>query len=1152
MVSSTSSPDPIAGPAKDQPHSSSKPMRQPSSSPKKPLTPKNGNIRLQDFYLTTPSAGVLPTSSPTRSVAQTEDLISPWRIRVTVEAEKDDEAQKSPSPSKIPSKRARSPSKSPSKGPTGRTITTTVPLKGADGSSPAQPKKRRGRPRKSLGTPVKRVGTPAPKMSVRRRTDEDLINSMQKTQGTDATPPKKRGRPRKSLGTEVDLGGPPGVDGLEYWIAAGSTPVANPNSEAPSTRTKGKGRRKAMSPVKAATDSSLKMNDDETPAMNDNEQAEDTHASNAVEGPMSSPSDQRPSRKSTVPRGESEVEFLNTAAALIRNIETSYNLGSSVIHGQSSINGTYRAADAIVENRGTVIQDPTDEHNEFDSILESEGFTMVSLSSLPSAQMHTGTLPKLQNSGKAASPNPTQQDSHVQSFVPPNTAEQDKDRPGFRVNSLASIDEPKVLLHTSTFDFTETPPTGSEFNTSRLYQAIPQQSPSQTYSSPMLPPPKPSAPKISPPALDKSLEGRPKMTRVPRVDTASQGAVASTDNDNVESLSNTQYSGRPSSSGPRNAPQNDIFSGFGAGSRRELRAGLRLGEELAKRQQFAAQAAAATNNAPDDVFQDIAQSVSPQRQDDNNLTSPGAQSQVEYPTLPHQQLLSPERTDEEDEEDRMSWKVDTPAKNEVAPVGYRAIGNTSINTWQLAREAEWQAERVAVSRQIQEANSSQVIVIGSSTIHDAEDMLDGDDDAEDMGGEASMAGDETIDVWQSEAQHSSRLEQGTSADSSKSLFPDQVVKPKRSKIPSFWRENGEVVYSDEIEPVEEAVQQPHLKHAATPKQSESRKRVKLEASTYSMLSEFAIKPDDESSMMVDDNNSADVIVSNEEAPVETQRPARALTNKQYNHELLDDIDDTWVLDDSVPNAPAPPFEQHQQAIKEQKQKRKPEPAKSSNPAKSSKSAKSSKPAKSSKRTPPSTQPPTSWLTRITSYVPLLRSLAQTTPPPAPYVPTTTSPTYAPHSPPPSSTLSIYLPWTSCHYRALQRLYLAAAQDKHLYPFNRDSSAAYLRGEVIESMGWKKAVEAWEVGVVDGFLDLLEEWGVDDGDGVERIEEGEVARRVFSLWVGRVQRGEVGVGKGTVGMFDERHQWRKGAVLEATRVAKEKAARAAAKVAKDGR
>lgn len=1066
-----------------------------------------------------------------------------------MEAEKDDEAQKSPSPSKIPSKRARSPSKSPSKGPTGRTITTTVPLKGADDSSPAQPKKRRGRPRKSLGTPVKRVGTPAPKKSVRRRTDEGLINSVQKPQGTDATPPKKRGRPRKSLGTEVDLGGTPGVDGLEYWIAAGSTPVANPNSEAPSTRTSGKGRRKATSPVKAVTDSNLKTSDDETPVMNGDEQAEDTQASNAVEGPITSPSHRRPNRKSTVARGESEVESHDTAAVLFTNIEASHNPGSSVIHGQSSINGMHRTADAIVENRSMVIQDPTDEHNEFDSILESEGFTMVSLSSLPSAQMHTGTLPKLPNSGKAASPIPTQQDSHVQSFVPPNTAEQDKGGPGFRGNSLVSIDEPKVLLHTSTFDFTETPPTGSEYNTSRLYQAIPQQSPSQNYSSPMLPPPKPSALKISPPALDNPLEGKPKMSRVPRVGTALQGAMASKDNDNVESLSNTQYSDRPSSSRPRNAPHNDIFSGFGAGSRRELRAGLRLGEELAKRQQLAAQAAAATNNAPDDVFQNIAQSVSPQRQDDNNLTSPGAQSQVEYPTLPRQQLPSPERTDEEDEEDRMSWKVDTPAKNEVAPVGYRTIENTSINTWQLAREAEWQAEREAVSRQIQEANSSQVIVIGSSTIHDVEDMLDGDDDEEDIGGEAPMAGDETIDVWQSEAQQSSRLEQGTSADSSESLFPDPVVKPKRSKLPSSWRKSGEVVYSDEIEPVEEAVQQPHLKHAATPEQSESRKRVKLEASTYSMLSEFAIKPDDESSMMVDDNNSADVIDSNEEAPVEIQKPARAPTHKQYYEKLLDDIDDTWVLDGSVPNAPAPAFEQYQQAIKEQKQNRKPKPAKDSKPAKSSKPAKGSKPA------PSSTQPPTSWLTRITSYVPLLRSLAQATPPPAPYAPTTTSPTYAPHSPPPSSTLSIYLPWTSCHYRALQRKYLAAATDKHLYPFNRDSSAAYLRGEVIESMGWKKAVEAWEVGVVDGFLDLLEEWGVDDGDGDggERIEEGEVARRVFSLWIGRVQRGEVGVGKGTVGMFDERHQWRKGAVLEAARVAKENAAKAAkaAREVRDG-
>jgi hypothetical protein len=100
----------------------------------------------------------------------------------------------------------------------------------------------------------------------------------------------------------------------------------------------------------------------------------------------------------------------------------------------------------------------------------------------------------------------------------------------------------------------------------------------------------------------------------------------------------------------------------------------------------------------------------------------------------------------------------------------------------------------------------------------------------------------------------------------------------------------------------------------------------------------------------------------------------------------------------------------------------------------------------------------------------------------------------------------------------------------LYLHNRRSPSAYLLGTSIERLGWKKEIEQWDLGVVDAFLRVLRESGVDDGEG-ERIGEEEVAERVFSLWVGQVQRGEAKVGKGTVGMFDQRWQWRKKVVLE---------------------
>lgn len=958
---------------------------------------------------------------------------------------------------------------------------------------------------------------------MRRKTNEGVINNGLKVQKTEATPPKKRGRPRKSLGTDVIVDGAPDVDGLDYLIATGATPVAKPNPEATSTRTRGKGRRKAMSPFKVTTDSNASMNDYEVSAVNGDAQTEDTQARKLSEEPLSSPSHGRWGRTSMVQQGNLEVEVGSATAASVVNVssaELSPNPKPPDMGRQSSMKDINEAAEAIVENRGSDFQDPTDEHHEFDSILESEGFTMVSLSSLPSAQMQMSTLPELRNSREATLPIGTQHDSKEQSFAPLNTAEQGLERPGFQGDSLMPHAGSKVCLHSSTLDFTQTPPSGSEFDSSQLYKVIPQQTSSQAYSSPMLPPPvQPAASSISPQALDKPTEGTPKMDRVVRVGTALQGVVSPADRNRADPPSNTQQPDRSSSARPGNANQNDIFSGFGAGSRRELRAGLRLGQELARRQRLTGQATATVNNTPNEVFQaaEDPKSAFPQRQAESSLALPGAQSQVEYPTLPKQQLPSPDRTDEDDE-DRMSWKADTPAKNKAESVGSCAIESSPIDTRMLARMAEWQKEREAVSREIEEANSSQVIVIGSSVVDDADDLSGDEED------KVHMDGEETIDIWQSEAQQSSRLEPSTSADTSESLFPEQVIKPRRSKLPSSWRKNSQVVYSDEVEPLEQAIRQPVLKHAATPQQSKSLKRARLEASNYSMLSEFAIKPDDESSLMGDNMKHSDVEDSEEELPAKKKNSSRGLTHSQYYDKMVDDIDDTWIVDNIVPDPKSPfaPAPKQHPTIKAKKPKksnhsRKPKPAK--------------EPA----------QPPTSWLSRITNYVPLFlfRSIAPTAPSPAP-APTPPSPTYAPRSPPPSNTFSIYLPWTACHYRALQRVYLLAQKDPYRYPYNTDSPAAFLLGETIESAGWKKDIEEWEIGVIDAFLDIMDRAGVDDGEldgeGREReeIKEEEVARRVFSLWVGQVQRGEVGVGRGTVGMFDERLQWRKKAVVEAAR------------------
>lgn len=124
-------------------------------------------------------------SSPSKQTFELDvgNDISPQKIRVTVEAENNKE-NSYPEFSDL-----RSPSPSPyyasSRRPNTRTTTTTVPLKGLSDSeeeSPAAPPKRgRGRPRKSIGTPVPakpktKNGTPAGKSPRRRRTLGSLVD----------------------------------------------------------------------------------------------------------------------------------------------------------------------------------------------------------------------------------------------------------------------------------------------------------------------------------------------------------------------------------------------------------------------------------------------------------------------------------------------------------------------------------------------------------------------------------------------------------------------------------------------------------------------------------------------------------------------------------------------------------------------------------------------------------------------------------------------------------------------------------------------------------------------------------------------------------------------------------------------------------------
>lgn len=135
-----SSPDPLASQSLEH-------GPRPKTTPKQPLAATSNNVRRREFCLTTPPHYANGNGPPFNLVAEAENPISPWRIRVTVQAEQNGRGDDFVF-SRIP----------------GGTITTKVPLKAAAHSlAPSIPRNGQGALRKSSKSPVRKAGTPKKK-----------------------------------------------------------------------------------------------------------------------------------------------------------------------------------------------------------------------------------------------------------------------------------------------------------------------------------------------------------------------------------------------------------------------------------------------------------------------------------------------------------------------------------------------------------------------------------------------------------------------------------------------------------------------------------------------------------------------------------------------------------------------------------------------------------------------------------------------------------------------------------------------------------------------------------------------------------------------------------------------------------------------------
>lgn len=1150
--SSSSSPDPLADLSIQIPKHKSSPKRNVSLTPKKSLSDASRNRRLQDYYLTTPPAGSA-RHSPTRSIAQSENLVSPWRICVTVEAEKDEEMDNQVRASRSPSKRL-----------TGRTITTIVPLKGLDDSSPAAPIRGRGRPRKSLGTPSqskgtpkpKRKGTPGPKISAKL---ED-IRVNEQLQLDDMIPRKRPGRPRRSSVTEVK------VPDNEQIL---SQSKADTHTNVDTLATGIANQRKRKGGGKIANEHNFSSG---TPWSQDSNQISGL---NVEQETVASSSQRRLDRRPTA--SDPSIPMHTDEPPVIGGVEddpTRHELALSDPHASTE---TGRVEPDLGPQKRvkprkshSLVTDPTDKHDAYDSIMESEGFTMVSLASLPSAQqvsdadVFTYQPTRFKIPGKEiGSREKTRQEAHFTHAIVQKPAikslpqnYQDKTPKIFsselqRKNDCASSHSQLSI------------PPGA--HTAYQHAVGEEQTLSQMRRLSSLPPL--SGPRSfaqSSHSINGAIEGRSPDYQPATVSEKDSNPSDPSDpsvkssSDRKQSLRSTLLT-RSSISSEKGL--NDPFSGFGVETRRELRAGLRLGEELAKRQQLASKATAIGAELSNKIVHEElgfgdAKLPTPETQESYKLTAPNTQKEILYPSLPKSQLPSPERS--EDNDDKMSWKPQTPTKlareptsnegvyalsqNKLPTINGRPFTEMPIFQPDERMEAIFQLEREAVIKEIQAANKSQVVVIhgdDSETFHNGvpEREVDG----------------EGTDIWQVEAQ-SSEISGIHSA-----AFQEQILKPRRSKLPSPWRRQGQVVYSDEVMPTDEDyVWQPESQHERSPSEVVVRKRASHEEPKYPILSDLVDEPDDECTRIFDTHQrQRNRLVGNASEPEDevldgNDLEASCWPKNEETEGTRSDLDDS---DGSVAD---------RQSVVEEVRKSPTYEISYSNQKKSRHSDRDTteelmpQDINHHESCPQTVHElataSTSWSSRLSSFIPsfTFRSfLAYPFPVLAPVLPA--SPVgYSPKSPPASKYMSIYKPWTTAHYVKLRTLYLAAKVDPNLYPFNPESAAAPLLGLELHSMGWKKTTTEWELGVVDAFLDVLDTEGVDGGDGgddddddddmrgtdtdeetnrttKQLIDEAEVMRHIFGLWAGEVQREETPLGNATAGLFDKRYARRKDAI-----------------------
>jgi hypothetical protein len=1089
-LSNNSSPD-LLGEISENPRSS--PVRESHRVFKQVATPTKkiratpallptGPFQLQDFYLTTPLGDNISRASPSRSVAETENHISPWRIRVRVEAEREDSPQKDWDRN---IKMSVSPSKSH-----GRTI--TVPLR-EESASP-----RKGSKGKSVAS--RRPPTPRHNRQKKRLFDEEIDEESDVSEVT----PKRRKR-----------------------------------QDIP----------KRASAIRDGSNQAL----------------EDTIANGA------STSRKSPAKAHNKKMIADQAERRNGRIMKTRALEEESMLSTS--EGPKPLYPPIKQKHAANTRRSwkqILISDLTEPRSEFDSVMEGEDFSMVSLSTVPSAQQHLSSRP---------APPPTTSAIHSRPSSSRGTE-----------NTLRNSNSHLFDLATrnSHAPRAQTEPQDARQDQSSLIQINKKKgTPSQIYSSPILPP-IPLHEKQSPRALEKPSDGTPKLTRVRRAGKALQGVIDP--NEAIQEEPKDQVVTPPSKSDIRQP--NNLFSGFSAATRRELRAGLRLGEELARSPQPVEDPIINPIESEGDVFQEIAAASREDSFSRNPIGQDVAPSKISYPLLPSQssqtkrQLPSPETSSNDNDE--KSTPLDPSDRK-----GVEILTNKSLihNNREKELEAEWQKEREAVSKQIESADIRDVLVIDTDPVDDQPD-----DEA------PNVFGDET-DIWQHEAK-SSHLQDTNS--SHVSLVPPRAEKEPR-KLPSPWKQ-PKVTEADEENHCS-SQQPPRMRNQqsqpsglftptlTTPSPNSKPNKHNENFTNFTNFTNDMIEGQDEH--FSDDDRESESPTAKAGAGIQP-RPIRrphaddfmtrsllATSEPSYGGEISsppitlparsEKYDDLPLLDQTRAKRPhsgifptptqlsvksalkprpipvsRPPQPQYpssapktqkprtvQQIRESTEQESEPETttqaSSSFQQAGSQVSQSSILSNDSGSATTITDNTQTTWLSFLASAAtPIIQSTKALTNLATAAFQASQQQTFYPTVSTQKSTpqlLTIHLPFNDTHWAQLRTIYLAAHQNPLHFPFDISSPTAEFLGLEVKSMGWKRVLHEWELAVVDEFLELLSRKGVRVDDNADDIDIEEVVIRVFSLWVGLVTRGEIELTDGKAGAWDRRFVGRRDKILK---------------------